>query len=412
MSTLQSLFLLLLVAYVGGFLMGGRGVRGTGLPSGSEWLLLGIVSGPTALGIVSGAELVVFAPLALLTAGWIALLVGLTMGMDQDRRIPAGGLLLGLLVGLLNFAIVGGVVWLVIDRIPSVGGFFPTRGDRIVLTVAIGAALADTSRHVARWAAERLGARGPVRDRVADVTRSDDLVALLVLSAVVSVDTSRGVGALPFLGFGLGAVLGAAAAGLLGRTPRVTAIWGLVFGFSLLASGVAEQLDVNVLAAGLGVGVGLALLSPARQKVRELGGAAAGAVVLPALFLAGARTGLVTGPPAWILVAALAARLAGAVLSALLVAAVDSRMRRAGPGLLLAFFPTGPLGIAIALAVNLRYPGPGGDLVLCTAVATTMAGEFLGPPALRAMLRRTGELPENPPEPAADAVPTTAGDHT
>lgn len=411
MSTLQSLFLLLIVAYVGGFLVGGRGVRGAGLPSGSEWLLLGIVAGPTALGILSGAELVVFAPLALLTAGWIALLVGLTMGMDRGRRIQAGGFVLGLLVGMANAAVVGGIVWLVIDRIPSVGAFIPARGDRIVLTVAIGAALADTSRHVARWASERLGARGPVRDRVADVTRSDDLVALLVLSAMVSVDTSRGVGALPFLGFGLGAVLGAAAAGLLGRTPRVSTIWGLVFGFSLLASGVAEQLDVNVLAAGLGLGLGLALLSPARGRVRELGGAAAGAVVLPALFLAGARTEVVTGPPAWILLAALAARLAGSVLSALLVAAADSRMRRAGPGLFLAFFPTGPLGIAIALAVNLRYPGQVGDLVLSTAVVTAVAGEFLGPPALRAMLRRTGELPENPPEPAESPAPAPAGDH-
>jgi hypothetical protein len=410
-STLQSLFLLLLVAYVGGFLMGGRGVRGAGLPSGSEWLLLGIVAGPSALGIVSGSELALFAPLVLLAVGWIALLVGLTVGDDRGRRVPAGGFLLGLLVGAVNLAVVGGVAWVVVERVPSVRETFPARADRMALAVALAAALADTSRQVSRWASERLGARGPVRDRIADVTRSDDLVPVLALSALVSIDTSRGVRTLPLLGFGLGAVLGAAAAGLLGRAPRVTAIWGLVFGFSLLATGVAEQLDVNVLAAGLGVGIGLALLSPARDRVRELAAGAVGAVVLPALFLAGARTGVVTGPAAWILLSALGARLAGSVLSAGLVAAVDPRLRRAGPALLLAFFPTGPLGIAIALAVNLRYPGTVGDLVLATAVVTALAGEFLGPPSLRAILRRTGELPAATAEGATPGLPVPAEDH-
>ena len=59
----------------------------------------------------------------------------------------------------------------------------------------------------------------------------------------------------------------------------------------------------------------------------------------------------------------------------------------------LAFLPTGPLGIAIALAVNLRSPGPVGDLVLATTIAAAVVGEFLGPPALRRALRRAGELP-------------------
>ena len=98
-STLQSLFVLLLVAYMGGFLMGGRGLRGRGLPSGSEWLVAGLVAGPSALGLVGGAEVAYFAPLALLATGWIALLVGLTFGVDGERRIGAGGIALGVLGG-------------------------------------------------------------------------------------------------------------------------------------------------------------------------------------------------------------------------------------------------------------------------------------------------------------------------
>src|SRR5262249_17411491 len=45
---------LLLVAYLGSFLVGGeRSVSGVGLPSSVEWVVLGAVIGPSALGVVS-----------------------------------------------------------------------------------------------------------------------------------------------------------------------------------------------------------------------------------------------------------------------------------------------------------------------------------------------------------------------
>ena len=392
MSTLQSLFVLLLVAYMGGFLVGGRGLRGRGLPSGSEWLVAGLVAGPSALGLLGGAEVASFAPLALLAAGWLALQVGLTLGVDGERRIGAGGLALGVLVGILSFAGVAGAVWLVLDRVPSAGALFPGPRERLAIAACTGAALADTSRHVARWASERLGARGPVIERVAGITRSDDLVPIAALSALVSLDTSRGVMALPGGGLGLGAVLGLALAALLGRSLRPVTFWSLLFGFSLLATGLAERLDLSVLATAAALGLLFALASPLRDRAREMAGGVEGAVILPALFLAGARTGVVSGAALWILGAALLARLGTALLSAALVAAVVPAARRGGPGLSLAFFPTGPLGIAVALSVNLRYPGPVGDLVLATTVATAIAGEFLGPPALRRALRRAGEV--------------------
>ena len=393
MSTLQSLFVLLLVAYMGGFLMGGRGLRGRGLPSGSEWLVAGLVAGPSALGLVSGVEVAHFAPVALLASGWIALLVGLTFGIDGERRIGAGGIALGVLAGFLSFAGVAGAVYLVLDRIPSAGALFPDLEQRRVVAICIAAALADTSRHVARWASERLGAEGPLLERVAGITRSDDLVPIAAVSLVMSLDASRGVDPLPLGGLGLGAVLGLALAGLLGRSPRPVAFWSLLFGFSLLASGLAERLDLSVLGAGFSLGLFLGVASPLRARARELAGGVEGAVILPALFLAGARTEVVSGPALWILGAALLARLGTALLSAAVVAAVAPAARRGGPGLSLAFFSTGPLGIAIALSVNLRYPGPVGNLVLATTVAAAVAGEFLGPPALRRALRRAGEVP-------------------
>ena len=393
MSTLQSLFVLLLVAYMGGFLMGGRGLRGRGLPSGSEWLVLGLVAGPSALGLVSGSEIDSFAPLALLATGWIALLVGLTFGVDGARRIGAAGVALGVVAGLLSFVAVAGAAWIVLDRVPSAGALFPDPRQRIAVAVCLGASLADTSRHVARWASERLGARGPLLDRVSDVTRSDDLVPIVALGLLVSLDTARGVDPLPFGGLALGTLLGLAGAALLGRTLRSAAFWSLLFGLSLLATGTAERLDLSVLATGFSLGLALAIASPLRGPAREMAGSVEGAVILPALFLAGTRVVPVTGPVLWIAGSVLLARLAAGLLAAAIVAVADPRARRGGPWLALAFLPTGPLGIAIALSVNLRSPGPIGDLVLATTIAAALAGEFLGPPALRRALRRAGELP-------------------
>ena len=393
MNTLQSLFVLLLVAYMGGFLMGGRGLRGRGLPSGSEWLVLGLVAGPSALGLVSGSEVTFFAPLALLATGWIALLVGLTFGVDGARRIGASGIVLGLAAGLLSFFAVAGAAWLVLDRVPAAGSLFPDVRDRLAVAISLGAALADTSRHVARWASERLRAGGPVLDRVSDVTRSDDVVPIVALGLLVSFDAARGVDPLPVGGLALGAILGFGGAALLGRTLRPAAFWSLLFGLSLLATGTAERLDLSVLAAGFSLGLALAIASPLRAPAREMAGSVEGAVILPALFLAGTRVVPVTGPALWIAGAVLLARVAASVLAAGLVAAADSRTRRGGPWLAVVFLPTGPLGIAIALAVNLRSPGPVGDLVLATTLAAAVVGEFLGPPALRRALRRAGELP-------------------
>ena len=209
----------------------------------------------------------------------------------------------------------------------------------------------------------------------------------------MSLDSGRGVDPLPFGGLALGTLLGLAGAALLGRALRPAAFWSLLFGISLLATGTAERLDLSVLGTGFSLGLALAIASPLRAQAREMAGSVEGAVVLPALFLAGTRLVPVTGPALWIGGAVLAARFASGLLAAAIVAAADPRARRGGPSLAFAFLPTGPLGIAIALAVNLRSPGPAGNLVLAVTFVAAVAGEFLGPPALRRALRRAGELP-------------------
>ena len=70
MSASELLLGLLVLAYFGGILVGDRTIRGFGLPSGSEYLLLGLAVGPRALGIVHSALIDAFTPVLLVGSSW------------------------------------------------------------------------------------------------------------------------------------------------------------------------------------------------------------------------------------------------------------------------------------------------------------------------------------------------------
>lgn len=408
MSTLYVLFLLLVIAYLGGFLMGGRGLRGVGLPSGSEWVVLGFLLGPSALGTVSGEDLSSFAPVASIAIGWIALLVGLTFGVNGGRRIPASRLVLGAVAGGLCAGAVAAAVWGTLTWVPAAAASLPSSRDRLIVALGTGSALGETARPALRWAVERLGAQGPLTDLLGDLAWTDELFPLLAVGAIVGLDTSLGIRSLPGGSLALGALLGLLTALLLGRRLRTTWFWALLFGTSLFATGVAQQLDVSVLSTLFALGLALALASPLRAEIRALPAWIEGPVVLPALFIAGARAWAGGTAAVWVVGAALLARLVSKGLTALVVAAAYPVARRAGPPLGLALDAAGPLSIAIGLSFQLRFPGVVGDTVLAAAAAAAVAGEFIGPPALRLSLRRAGELPDVAPARSDTAAAGTA----
>jgi hypothetical protein len=390
LSTLQVLFLLLVLAYLGGFLMGGRGVRGLGLPSGSEWLVAGFLLGPTALGAVGSDDLAAFNPVAVVAVAWIALIVGLGFGEGGARWGRVKGLLGGVTMGAVGFLAAAGATVALLRLVPAVADAFPEEQDRLVLAVGVGAVLADTSRQAVRWAVERLGAGSPLLGRLGDLTQGDDLVPMVLVGFLVSSDSSRGVAAYPAGGLALGGGLGLLTALLLGRRLASSNLaWSVLFGVSLLAAGLAEQADLLGVTTLFAVGLALGIASPLRDTLRAMASHAEGPVVLPALFIAGARLPLLGAPALMVIGAGLTARLAAKMVSGLGLLALDGTARRAGAPVLLALLPAGPLSIAIGLAIQLRYPGPAGDTVLAAAIAAAVLGEFAGAPALRSAVHRT-----------------------
>jgi Kef-type K+ transport system membrane component KefB len=408
MNPLVVLMGLLVLAYAGSFLVSGRTIRGFGLPSGAEYVLLGFFLGPHALSLLEGSMLSGFDPIAGVAVGWLALLVGLDWGRQGEGRTSAPRLLGSAIVSLFSAALVAAPVWYVVTRLTTITG-----ADRVILVGGIALSCAETTRHAVRWVVERHQAHGPVSDLIHDLAQNDDVVPLLGAAALFALTTPA---KLPFaiglwgwtgITLGLGVVLGALAALLLGRDFRHDESWGVLLGMSILGIGTTTRLGLASISTMFVMGLTVSALSRHRLAVRALVEPTDRPVLHPALLLAGAHVDPRASPQLPFLVLfALAARMAAKWLVGLGVQAVSKPARKAGPGLGMGLLSSGALSITVGLAFALRFPGTVGDSVLAVAASATVLGELIGPSALRFALKQASEVVPSPDAAASGASST------
>ena len=385
---------LLVLAYLGSILVGGRAIRGYGLPSGAEYVLLGLLLGPHVLGVLTRDTLTAFQPLSLVAIGWLALVVGLDYGFVGDRRLRPRVVIGTIGVTLLSAAITAAAAWFAARRWLGLGG-----AELWQFAAAAAVVTCETTRHAARWVSERYGAAGPLTNLMADLGDADDLVPLVLLAALFAVVAAPNLSyPLPWpawaaITLALGAVLGGACAALLGQTLRSGEVWALLLGAALLGMGLATRLRFSGMSVLFALGLVLALSSPHRAVLRRMLVTTERPVLLPALVLAGAHVQLEASLE-WALVigALLVTRLGCKALRAGLLATGSPAARRGGPLMALSLMPAGALTLSMGLAFALAFPGKMGSLVLAIAVATALLGEIVGPGALRRALSRAGEI--------------------
>lgn len=405
MNAILLLMGLLILSYVGSFLVSARAVRGIGLPSGAEYVVLGFLIGPHMLGAVERSMLVSFEPLAQVALGWLALVIGLDFGFAGGKRVRASSVVLGVMGAVVTGAAVFGAALLLLERFPVA----PLGVERWLLAGGIAAACAETTRHAVRWVVERHQSEGHVADRLAEISHADDLVPLLALAALFAVapKIAHVPWHVPVAGWlavtvALGFALGAVAALLLGREYSLHTTWGVLLGTSLLAIGVASRLELAPLAVTFFMGVGMAVVSPHRVQIRNVVAATERPVLLPALLLAGASVDLralqSTRGLIAIIAAAIVARVLGKILFGEMLRALVPAMRPAGPLLGVGLLSSGALSMSIGLVLALRFPGVVGDTVLVAAAVSALLGELVAPAMIRRALVRAGEVPEVEPQ--------------
>jgi hypothetical protein len=395
MSAVGILTGLLVLAYFGSILVGGRALKGFGLPSGTEFLILGIVAGPRVLGVISGAALKTFEPVTVIALSWTALGFGLDFGDAEGRRITPKRLVFGSLCGLGTLLVVGGAA--------AIAAYIatPLRGrDLLILALGIGSVGSGTTRHAIRWVAERYRAKGEVVDLVTDIAESDDIAPLLALALIfafgsppsgVTIDWPWWLSLSSTLG--IGCVLGATCSALTDAEARPTERWGLLLGAALVGVGASMRLGQSPLSAMFLMGLTMSVLSRGRNELRAMLDVSERPVMLPALVLAGATVAY----PALrhfgvVLVVALGARVVAKLCIGLGSKAYITP--NASRSLGLALLPSGILTITIGLSCALRFPGLVGDSILAVAASSAVFGELVGPVMLRRELGRAGELAE------------------
>jgi Kef-type K+ transport system membrane component KefB len=386
---------LLVLSYVGSFLVGRRSATGVGLPSGIEYAALGFVLGPQVLGLFGAKDLSVFEPVVQVALGWLAFRAGLDFGFDGDRRVSAGRLVFGSFESLL----VGGVVWAAMWSVLRWLRIGLTSSEMMLLCGGVAAACGQTTREALRRETDRLAAHGPLARTLSEIAHSDDLLPLIAVAILFAVDPPRVASVRvplrdwPLITVALGAFLGGGAALLVRADTSLQESWSVVLGVVLLAVGAATRLGLSTLAVTFFAGLALSTLSRHSGELRAMVRVTERPVLLPALLLAGARLDFRSTPIlAWLAAGALVARLAAKLWAGWALTAISQPARKAGPLVGLSLVPSGAVAMSIGLAFALRFPGPVGDTVLAIAVLSAAVGELVGPLSLRRALRRAGEI--------------------
>ena len=405
MNSLLLLMGLLLVAYLGSFLVGGeRTASGVGLPSSVEWVVLGAVLGPSALGVVSTSVVDGVQSVITVALSWLMLTAGVRYATTSRGNISLGRVVVALCWSSVTAGAVFAAVYFGVHRVAP-----ELVKDRLVLALAIAAVSCETTRHVMRWVRERYDARGPLIDLLEDISCSEDVVPIGILVALFALAGKSklawlGVASVSGITVGLGALLGGLCAQLLGREFRLRESWGTVLGFSLLAIGVSAMVGIAFVVVLFVMGAVLALASKHAGEVRAMLQPTERGALLPLLIVCGVRLEpRAIGHTLAIFGIVFVARVAAKVALARVLAAVNPDAGRAGGPLGFGMVSAGALSMVIGLVCAMMFPGQVGSTVLAVSAALCIAGELVGPPALRAALRRVDELHEAPKSSAPPA---------
>lgn len=400
MSAIALLMGLLLLSYVGSLILGGRTARG--LPSGIEFVGLGFIVGPQALGLVEKSMIAEFEPIVQVALGWLAFVVGLDFGRVGGRRVGGKSITLGVagavLTGLtVAFAVYEMLIHVAIPGVDSTGA--------LLLAAGAGAVTSETTRFGIEWVSARWNAKGPVSSLLTEIGASDDLAPLVAAGAIFALAPVPGLAVvLPASGWfalsiALGGLLGTVTALLL-RSAEGYQVWGALVGTLLLGVGISARFGLCTIFVTFVMGMALAAVSPSRRVLRRMVSPTERAVLYPMLLLAGARLDpqpIIENRMLGALVAlVLLARIVGKLLSGMMVRAVMPASRPAGRWLGIVLLSSGPVSMSCGFVFALRFPGAVGDTLLVCAAASAVLGEAVSTLALKGMLDHLGELTPAP----------------
>jgi Kef-type K+ transport system membrane component KefB len=400
MSPMALLLVLLVLAYIGSLWATSGGKRAFGSPSGIEYVVLGALLGPEALGALSYAAMAAFEPIAIVALGWIGLIFGLECGLVGAGRAPLGRISLGLTFTLITGGVCATAAWYLLGWLR-----FDDDTTRLVMSGAVALVSVETTRHAMQWISEQHMLSGSLAGLVLDLEAADDAPVLIALAGLFAFLSGQhelfGLQLPPvlmaLLTLGTGIVLGGVSSFLISKDASPVERWTVLLGAVLLATGMARSLGLSAMAATFALGTTLSAFSRDATTLREQIGRTEGAVLLPALLLAGAHLRRPEGHTEIILVGcAVLLRIAMSFLFGLGLSLRRRETRGLGLWLGAGMLAPGSLTVVVGFAVTLRCPPEIARPALVIAFLGTLLGELIGPRALKQVLGRFSSAPARP----------------
>ena len=369
--------------------------------TGTHFLILGLILGPHALGLLTEGAIRQLFPLLGLGLGWIGFLFGLQLDRRNLRQFPPAFFILTLGQAILTLVFFLGVGW--------IGLMALGHGNRVEMLLLMGAAATACISTPAGVAliSTNFKVKGKVRDLLFFAASLDAVVGIVALQATYSLfppgtmvgEISLAPGLLWILAaLGMGVVCGILFLWLTRPRPGGEEMVLFLLGIAAFASGAALQLQLSPLFVSVTMGAVVANLSPEPQRVFRVLHEWEKPIYVVFLMLAGA---LLSFPTPWVVPLALAyavVRGGGKVLGSMamvrLVPLPFQTPKRFGLGLI----PQGGISLAMAISGVLTYAGLGlgemsaVDLLFAVVVLGVILSELTGPFFTRNILVRAGEI--------------------
>lgn len=202
MRTVITLFVFLIVGLVGSRGFVARATRRFPLSgllvSGMEFLLLGILFGPSGLAFITPDVLLDLEPVIYLSLGWIGLLVGIELSWRHVRTIARPTVTLLVIDTLSTLAVV------LVSSMVALSLLFDhiALGERITSSVILGITAAISSPTMIALMSNRLPARGPFTNTVKVASSLSPVFPLMVFGLLFTL-MSRGVDSISGIAVGV-----------------------------------------------------------------------------------------------------------------------------------------------------------------------------------------------------------------
>ncbi|HSJ65019.1 MAG TPA: hypothetical protein VK922_14095 [Gemmatimonadaceae bacterium] len=359
------------------------------LVSGAEYLILGILLGPSVSGVLSEETLSGFAPLTTLALGWIGAIVGTQFFLPGLVKIPGVMYRLAFGEALGTLAIVAGAL------LPLFWYYFALPWQTaLVPAIALGAIASVSAPTGIAVVARRLMQRGPVVRQLQVATAIDALVGIATLGLLLSIHHPGGLAPgyritpteWVVITLGMGVTGGALFHLFLGDDSTLDRLFISLGGAIILISGAASYLHLSPLLAALVFGATLTNTSRRREQIARTLQNGERPFYFVLLIFAGASW--TPSLRAWIIPVAvfIVARILGKIWSARIGSWAAGQTRVLGRDWGLALLGQGGLALALALDYVALENAELANVVFTAAIASVLITDVMSARIVQSVL--------------------------